>query len=141
MKEIVRGATPWAQRNGAMVTTLELHGDGTITAATYQDVTKQLERNRNLRNDPDFTGNFQEESWGRMVADVPNTVLAKWIHEYGVDYMNPDHGQRILQLLDDPEFAFCKVVDERVARKPMRTFMKASTATPKVVAATRMPGA
>ena len=140
MKEMLRGTTPWAARRGESYTTIQQHGDGDITVATYQDPTKVLEQNKNLRNEESYTGDFQE-GWGRRVAQIPTIVLLHWKLQLGVDYMNPAHGERILQLLDDPEWAWCKVVDEKVARKRMRTYMKASHGVPKVEGATRMPNA
>lgn len=141
MKEMLKGTTPWAARNGETYSTIQQHGDGDVTVATYQDPSKTLEENKNLRNDDSYSGDFKDQGWGRRVASIPNIVLIYWKSKLGIDYMDPTHSQAILQLLDDPEWSWCKCVDEKVARKRMRTYMKASTAAPKVVASTRMPNA
>jgi hypothetical protein len=141
MKEILKRSYGgnWGRDRGESVSTIQQHGDGDITVATYQDPTRVLESNKDLRNDPTYDGKFQDDDWGQRVASVPTLVALRWRNELGVDIMNPAHSQRVLQLLDDPDYAHCKVVDEKVAKSTHRAFMKASTAPPEIVVAKEMP--
>lgn len=121
---------------GAYGTSMHVNSDGTTDIVTHQNPEPVLRENRELRNDDTYDGNFQGEkdTWGRRVASIPVVVYHQWLHEKGVAEMTPqERTQWMLQRLDDPEWEHLKCVDEKVARKKTRTYMKASTAAPKIV--------
>ena len=51
-----------------------------------------------------------------MVARIPLIIVAKWRHELGVDYFNPDHQDKVDRLLNDPDWRWLRTDgDDRCA--------------------------
>lgn len=131
----------WGAARGEVAQTIETHGDGDITVTTYQNVDGILAANRALQNADNYDGKFQEEDWGQRVARVPKLLIYRWVREGKIKYGAPDMMQRILQLLDDPEYSHLKVVPHKVSRgRPKRAYMRASSSAPEILPAFKMPG-
>jgi hypothetical protein len=47
---------------------------------------------------------------GFYAAHIPSVVMLKWLIEYGVDVMNPDHGPAVKRLLNSNEWRDLKRV-------------------------------
>jgi hypothetical protein len=44
----------------------------------------------------------------RMVARIPLIVIAKWRNELGVDYWNPDHQDKVDELLNSTDWRWLR---------------------------------
>lgn len=130
----------WGFRNGETATTIELHGDGEITVATYQDPTRVLKQNRDLRNDPDYDG-YVEERDLQMVAQILPIVYLDWLYNHGVDLLKPEHSQRALALLDTKDYEHCKVVTGKVSRgDKVKLYSVPSHKPLEIIGAKELPG-
>ena len=89
-----------------------------------QDIEPVLADNREMRRADD--GYTQDRSMKR-VGRIPLVVVEKIKKEQGWDPMDPNNSQRLLQLLDDPDYSHFKTSDGKHARKTQRHFMRAST--------------
>ena len=86
------------------------------TIETVQDVTPFLERNKMLRNDENYSRDGIKNEWWHA-ATIPNVVQYKWLKDYGVDIYNPDHTQRVNQLLDSPEWSYLKTTAGKIGKR------------------------
>ena len=66
-----------------------------------------LEQNKRQANDADYTRQGMKNEWWKY-ASIPPAVQVKWLIEKGVDVYNKDHGQRIMALINDPEYRYLK---------------------------------
>ena len=74
--------------------------DKGVTAATF-------DRNHDLK-DVQGGGDF------RLVASIPAEVQVYWMSEYGVDIYNPDHSEKVMQLLNDGDFRKTRINEGRL---------------------------
>jgi hypothetical protein len=84
----------------------ELHYDeaqGIVTENRIQDVEPYLDANKREQS-LNLNKRYESELFNK-VARIPNIVIEKWLREEGLDIFNPDHEQRLLRKLNDPEFA------------------------------------
>lgn len=143
MKEILKpsfGGNFGAAR-GETASVIQQHGDGDITVSTHQEVDHILKANRDLQNDDHYDGKFQGDDWGKRVARVPFVVFLKWRREGKADFTKPEDMPKIMQLLDDPEYAHLKVVPEKVSRYGTgRSYFRASSGSSEIIPAFTMPG-
>jgi len=75
--------------------------DGTLAVRHYQDCEDIIERNKQLRQEP------QKSDWGRHVATIPNSILLKWMLEEGVPVFGmPAHewDKFLKKKLNDPDW-------------------------------------
>ena len=75
--------------------------DGTLAVRHYQDCEDIIERNKQLRQEP------QKSDWGRHVATIPNNILLKWMLEEGVPVFGmPAHewDKFLKKKLNDPDW-------------------------------------
>jgi len=107
--------------------TIEEHGDGDVTVASYQDVDRILKQNAELRK---LYDGYNPDRSRKRVAQIPMIVVHKWIKRYGFNALEKGTLPRVLQLLDDPEWAYLKTSEGRTARRPLRAYHRASTASP-----------
>lgn len=93
----------------AGVTTYHAYDDATDTTyiETVQNVAPFLERNRRLRNDPDYKRRGIKNEWMHF-ASIPISVQYQWLKEFGVDTLNRDHWPKVKRLLQDPEWSYLR---------------------------------
>lgn len=106
--------------------------DDRIIMERVQDVTPILNSNVEKQNTGD---GYTKDRSMRLVARIPLVVVDKIMKEQGWNPMLPENKGRLLQLLDDPEYAYLRTVDKSVtlARAPRREYFRASTAVVKPV--------
>lgn len=86
------------------------HADGEkIAIETRKDVSDVLDHNRKLRNE--FNGFRHKGAGMNHVAHWDQVHIEMWRNMYGVDVLNPDHWDKVKQLLNDPDWRYLKVVD------------------------------
>jgi hypothetical protein len=68
-----------------------------------QDVQPILDRNKAIQNH----GNHKMGD-GYIAASIPCSIMLKWLVEYGVDVMNPDHGDAVKRLLNSSDWRHLK---------------------------------
>jgi hypothetical protein len=78
--------------------------DGDFAIQTIQDVQPILDHNKQCQSfgDPASTETF------RRVASIPLVFIEKWRNELGVDFYNPDHQDKVIALLNDPEYRWLR---------------------------------
>jgi len=80
-------------------------GEGNWAQKASQRVEALLDLNREARNHCDP---YNAERDVRMVARIPLIIIAKWRHELGVDYWNPDHQDKVDALLNDGDWRWLR---------------------------------
>lgn len=100
--------------------------DDRVIIEAEQDVEPVLKGNREMRNSND--GYTQDRSMKR-VARIPLVVVEKIIREQGWDPLHQDNRDRLLQLLDDPDYSAFKTSEGKHARKARRHYMPGSIST------------
>lgn len=88
-------------------------GDATLKTETrMSDVKAALDHNATARNHtPGKTAD------GTMVrcASIPAAVVLKWLTEEGLDVYNPQHADRLMRKLNDPDWAYLRTGGGRLA--------------------------
>lgn len=92
------------------------HDYDSATDTTYiietQDVSHILERNKRLRNDPDYKKlGIREDIY--HYASVPASILVEWKTKHGVDGYSKDESEmrKVEKLLSSPDYAYLRVVN------------------------------
>lgn len=96
----------------------EMTGD--LTVVRSEDVGPALELNKALCNSGD--GYSPSREW-RRAASIPMVVVEKWRNELGVDVLNQDHRQKVLELLDSNEYRFLRTAPGTLSRKRRRLLL------------------
>lgn len=68
-----------------------------------QDVQPILDRNKWFKNHGDH-----KMGDGYYAAHIPDVVILQWIKDYGVNVLNPDHGEAVRKLLNSSEWMHLK---------------------------------
>ena len=82
--------------------------DSKIIVAAAEDVEQILERNKQLRGEP------QRSDWGRHVASIPNVILIQWLNEEhargntGLRMFTRGFDELIARKLADPDWAYLR---------------------------------
>lgn len=84
-------------------TTVEFLPDGNFLIHSYEDVAPLLDNNKMLRNDRVV----DKRSEMRHVADIPATVIHKWLQE-GIDVWSGEHQKEVAQKLNDPDWRYLR---------------------------------
>jgi hypothetical protein len=80
------------------------------TILTYeQDVEQILDQNKRDLNH----GNHKMGD-GYLAARIPSVIMLKWMTDYGVDVMNPDHADAVKRLLNSSEWMHLKRTPFRI---------------------------
>jgi hypothetical protein len=80
-------------------------GEGNWAQRSSQSVEAMLDLNREAGN---HCNPWNATRDVRLVARIPLIVIAKWRNEFGVDYWNPDHQDKVDALLDDAEWRWLR---------------------------------
>lgn len=98
-----QGVTHWMRTNP----------DGTHTFAASQDVEAVLDANKAARNHND---GYTKDRGMRRVASIPVVVQLMWLNEDPpLDIYNAEHADRLAKRLNDPDWAYLRTADGRVA--------------------------
>lgn len=81
-----------------------------MTITETQDISHILRHNMAARNDDEKTKNGIKNDWWQY-ARIPNTLLVKWKHEYGIDFNNQNDLPKILKLINT-EYQYLKTTDK-----------------------------
>lgn len=87
------------------------HLTGKTHIETVQDCKGILERNKALQNSGQTSRFKKKDDWYHY-ATVPNTVLYKFLTEYGLDWQNSDDLPKIEKLLQSSEYKYLRTVDK-----------------------------
>lgn len=68
------------------------------------DVTPVIEANK-----ANATEGFDKRKDLWLAARVPIGIMFEWKKRYGVEFWNPNHKKRVMNLLDDPEWRYLRV--------------------------------
>jgi len=79
-------------------------GGGEFALHYSQDVEPLLDHNKACQN----SGTDMRKSEFRHYASVPITVQYKWIKEYGVDPLAPEHQDLLARILNSSEYRYLK---------------------------------
>lgn len=72
-----------------------------------QDVQSVLEVNKTLANATEYTQQgIKDEMW--HYAQVPNSIIMKWLIEDDIDFYSEEDWPRVLAKLNDPDYRFLK---------------------------------
>ena len=88
--------------------------DGGWAYETQQNIEPILDANKAAQNDVPA----ELKSIGaKRVASIPLVFIQKWFDEHGIDYWNPDHQQKVDELLDSPEYRWLRTDDSVLSKK------------------------
>jgi hypothetical protein len=90
---------------------------GDLTVIRSGDAGPVLEHNKALQT---LNDGYSPSRELRRAATVPFIVYELWKNLYGVDMLNPDHGPKVMELLDSNEHAFLRTAPGTLSRKPRR---------------------
>ena len=109
------------------------HTEDRFYIRSRQDVEPMLDANREDR----LSGRdgYTPSRDLQKVASIPNIVAEKWLREKGVNVLLPQHRDKVMQLLDDPEWAYLRTAKGRVSRRPGRVYFHSVKAGGPVVEA------
>lgn len=93
--------------------------DDRMILTKVQDVEPILKRNHRLRMDTD---GYTKDRSMRHVATVPMVVIEKIISEQKWNPMLIENRQRLLQLLDTPDYAYLRTSKGRLTKKRLRDY-------------------
>lgn len=68
-----------------------------------QDDSQIIDRNKWYQNHGE-----QRMGDGYVAAHIPSVVMLKWLTEYGIDVMNPDHADGVKRLLNSSDWMHLK---------------------------------
>jgi hypothetical protein len=98
----------------------DVHDDA-LTMQRTQDVEPILEANKRDYADGD---GWTENRDMRHVASIPNVVVEQWLKQ-GINVFDDNDWQKVLRLLDMPQYRYLRTSPGRLARKPSRTYFTA----------------
>lgn len=89
---------------------MDFHTDGAgneqFTISHHQDPKAAIEvakaRAKQLRESKTTKGPM------RQVAEIPLTLIYKWLQDDGLDVFNPEHGNRLRKKLDSREYRYLR---------------------------------
>ncbi len=83
------------------------HATDTTLLGSEQDVSLLLDANKALQNDEEYTKQGIKQGWWQY-ASYPAIIIEKWLNEYGVNVFNKDHGKKVFELTNRPEYRYLK---------------------------------
>lgn len=72
---------------------------------SLQDVAPIIEQNRAAY---DANDGYTADRSMRRVAYIPQVIIQKWLNEDGLDVWNPEHKQRLMRKLNDPDWRYLR---------------------------------
>lgn len=80
------------------------HANDEIRIGHHQDCTNIIEENKYQRLHSDAKAQIKND-WVKY-ASVPNILILKWRQEHGVDFFNPDHWPKVMELINSRDYAY-----------------------------------
>lgn len=105
---------------------VHLDSDGRVIFESVQDVEPILESNREKRRIDD---GYTKDRTMKRVGRIPLVMVEKIMREKGWNPLHPSNSERLLQLLDDPDYSHFKTSDGRAARSVQRHYYRGSAST------------
>lgn len=93
---------------------------GDLTVVRGEDVGPNLEINKALATSGDGYSPSREL---RRAASIPMIIVEKWKNELGIDALNQDHREKVLELLDSNEYRFLRTAPGVLSRKRRRLLL------------------
>lgn len=106
------GFTPFYNSMGGVEYLWRTKPEGGWEIAAHHEVDHFLDLNKAMRNENDGYSPSREL---RRAASIPVGVQLKWLTEEGLDIYNPDHADRLMRKLNDPDWAYLRTADGRFA--------------------------
>jgi len=100
--------------------------DDRIIFDYQQDIGEILASNREKQNLDD---GYTKDRTMRRVARIPMVVVEKIMREQGWNPMDQNNSERLLQLLDDPDYAYLKTSHGRHSHSTRREYFRGSCST------------
>lgn len=88
--------------------------DGGWAYETQQEVSPILDQNKAFQND---VPREMKQLGARRVASIPLVFIQKWYDELGIDYWNPDHQQKVDELLDSSEYKWLRTDNSMLSKR------------------------
>jgi hypothetical protein len=88
--------------------------DGGWAYETRQDVGDILDTNKWSQN---HNHGWNPDKSARHVASIPLIMIQKWFDDYGIDYWNPDHQDKVDALLDSSEWRWLRVTEGTISKR------------------------
>jgi hypothetical protein len=82
--------------------TIERLDDKTVVVKSHGDVEAVLDANK---HDVNHGAHWSPSRDLKHVARIPQAIYLKWLHELGVDALNPDHRLAVRRLLNSNEWS------------------------------------
>jgi hypothetical protein len=83
----------------------------TTTIRTVGDCEPYLELNKAMANDDALTKDGMKSGFW-LYASIPPAVQVKLLIEKGIDVYNKNHGARLSQVLEDPDYKYLKTTSK-----------------------------
>ena len=111
-------------QQGELLRTIEKdESENKFVITSTQDVEPILKANREDYND---SPGLKRPGLGTMAARIPEIVIHQWI-QMGINPYRPENAQKVLALLDSPDYLFLRTAPGRLSKRPVRHFFPAST--------------
>jgi hypothetical protein len=91
--------------------TIDRVDDKTIVVKSGGDVQSVLDANK---HDANHAANWSADRSLKHVARIPQEIYMKWLHEFGVDVLNPDHRPAVRKLLNSNEWSYLRTSGGRL---------------------------
>ncbi len=99
------GFTPFYNSMGGVEYLWRTRPEGGWDIAVRQDADPFLDMNRAMANEND---GYSPSRDLRRAASIPIGVAMKWLIEEGLDIYDPDHGERLMRKLNDPDWRYLR---------------------------------
>lgn len=97
-------------------TKVKINPDGSATIRTEEDEKPRLDLNHHLRVVSASDGGFIDKNREmKRVASIPAALVVKWLVEEGLDVYDPDHAERLMRKLNDPDYAYLRTAPGQLA--------------------------
>lgn len=98
-------------------TSVKIDADGDATIKTEGEDAPTLDYAKALRDQAAHDGGYVPGMTGNVkrVASIPAALQVKWLVEEGIDVYNPDHAERVMRKLNDPDYAYLRTAPGRLA--------------------------
>lgn len=90
--------------------------DGEYKFMASSDITAALDYNKNCYN---WNDGYTESRDLQRLATIPAVIGVKWLQEEGWWYQNPEHKDRFLKKLNDPDWRYLRTAEGYVAEGRM----------------------
>ena len=91
-----------------VTTTFDYYAAEDKTIVTYhQDVSRILDSNKEAQLDIDHQRKGAKEEWAHY-ARIPIVVQYEWLQKFGVNFADPDHWPKVVELINSRDYSYLK---------------------------------